>query len=265
MSILVAGNYCHDTLLSNEGEHRTLGGSAAYISAILDALGAPYEVLAKVGADFSGEAARKPIVVGAPTTRFVDDYRGGGRRERALARCEPIWPHEVAGEYEIGIACGIAGEIPLPTLLRMRECCKTLIADAQSILREISDEGEVRLRPPHADALAQLDCIKASRLESALLDLDRLRQRSIVIVTDGARGCTIFSRAGEAHVPALPAREVDPTGAGDCFLAGFAAGLLRGYSPERAARLGAYCGARAVEVFGVPRLSAAQVLEAARQ
>ena len=52
MSILVAGHYCHDTLLSNAGEHHALGGSAAYASAILDALGEPCTVAAKVGEDF---------------------------------------------------------------------------------------------------------------------------------------------------------------------------------------------------------------------
>ena len=51
-SILVVGHYCHDTLLSNAGEHRTLGGSAAYASAVLEVLGEPYEVVSKVGPDF---------------------------------------------------------------------------------------------------------------------------------------------------------------------------------------------------------------------
>jgi len=35
--VLVVGHYCHDTIVRNAGVHRTLGGSAAYVSAILDA------------------------------------------------------------------------------------------------------------------------------------------------------------------------------------------------------------------------------------
>ena len=57
-------------------------------------------------------------------------------------------------------------------------------------------------------------------------------------------------------------RAAVPTGAGDCFLAGFAAGLARGLDPLRAARIGAYCGARAVEQIGVPRLTKVQAAEA---
>ena len=51
----------------------------------------------------------------------------------------------------------------------------------------------------------------------------------------------------QTSIPPFPANERDPTGAGDCFLAGFAAGIARGLDPIRAARIGAYCGARAVE------------------
>src|SRR5438309_12062171 len=36
------------------------------------------------------------------------------------------------------------------------------------------------------------------------------------------------------------------------FLAGFAVGLLRGWPAARAARFGNWCGARAVEVAGIP-------------
>jgi len=46
VSILVAGHYCHDTLIGNDSIHRTLGGSAAYVSAILQALGEAHAVRA---------------------------------------------------------------------------------------------------------------------------------------------------------------------------------------------------------------------------
>jgi 1D-myo-inositol 3-kinase len=80
-----------------------------------------------------------------------------------------------------------------------------------------------------------------------------------LIATDGARGCTVVHGGAATHVPAFPARQIDATGAGDCLLAGFAAGLLRGWDPARAARFGAYCGALAVAQRGVPRLTRAQL------
>lgn len=261
MSILVAGHYCHDTLIGNGGEERALGGSAAYASAVLEALGEKYEVAVKVGADFLylDQVYKKPIVAGLRTTSFTDDYRSGERRERVDAVCEPLAPQDLpAGPHEVGIACAIAGELPLPTLRRMREICRVVVADAQGLLRTISPRGEVLLEPLRDEVLPLLDYLKASRAEAMLLDVERVRRLlRALIVTDGPRGCTLFTARDEVRVPAFAAAEVDPTGAGDCFLAGFAAGLRRGFDEARAARLGAWFGARAVERVGVPRFDSA--------
>ncbi|HEY6911776.1 MAG TPA: PfkB family carbohydrate kinase [Myxococcales bacterium] len=258
--ILVAGHYCHDTLIGNAGASQALGGSAAYASAILDALAEPHAVIAKVGSDFRylSQVSHPPAVVAGRTTAFVDDYRAGERRQRVEAVAPPIEPFELAGRFDLGIACAVAGELPSRTLLRMRELCGVLLADAQALLRAVSPSGELALQPPDPAALEALDCLKASREEAALLDLDALRSRMTLLITDGARGCDVLGRDLQAHLPAFPAEEKDPTGAGDCFLAGFAAGLLRCKDPLRAARAGAYCGARAVEQVGVPRLTPAQ-------
>ena len=164
--------------------------------------------------------------------------------------------------FAVGLALGIAGEVPLPVLQRMREICAVVLADAQSLLRRIGPRGEVLLGPLDERAVPQLDWLKASRSEAALLDLAALRRRVRVVVTDGLCGSTLFDADGEAHVQAEPATERDPTGAGDCFLAGFALGLSRGYAPAQAAALGSFCGARAVEHVGVPRLSRADLQRA---
>jgi len=258
VTILVAGHYCHDTILGNGSVHRALGGTAAYAPAILDALGVPYEVVAKVGTDFLYAAAvpREPIVVPGPTTSFVGDYRGAERTERVDAVTPPIEPGDLRGEWDIGVAGAIAGEVPLRTLRRLREISRMVIADAQSIVREISPRGKVILRPPAAGALEAIDVLKASHKEAEVLDVPALRKKLILLVTDGPRGCTIFRGKSELQVAAYPARERDPTGAGDCFLAGLAVGLSRGLPLEAAARIGAWCGARAVEHVGVPRLTA---------
>jgi 1D-myo-inositol 3-kinase len=262
--ILVAGHYCHDTLIDNADSAQALGGSAAYASAILDALGEPHQVVAKVGADFlyAEQVSHKPAFAAGRTTAFVDDYRAAERRQRVEAVAPPIEPSDLQGRFDLGIACAVAGELPLRTLLRMRELCGILVADAQALLRSVSPPGELTLHPPDPAALETLDCLKASREEAALFDVQALRGRMTLLITDGARGCLVARRDLEVRIPAFPAQEKDPTGAGDCFLAGFAAGLLRCNDSVAAARLGAYCGARAVEQVGVPRLSAAQVREA---
>lgn len=266
MTILVAGHYCHDTLLGNAGARRALGGSAAYASAVLAALGEPYRVVAKVGGDFlhAGDVLMEPLVVPGRTTAFVVDYRGPERRERVEAVAPALEPDDLQGEYEVGLACAVAGELPPRTLQRLRQISRVVVADAQSILREISPRGEVLLRAPPPESLEAIDFLKASRAEAEALDVASLRQRLTLIVTDGPRGCAVLGRNLELAIPAQPAQERDPTGAGDCFLAGFAAGLARGLPLAKAANLGAWCGARAVEQVGVPRLDAAQARAALR-
>lgn len=77
----------------------------------------------------------------------------------------------------------------------------------------------------------------------------------IIIVTRGAAGCTVITR-GDGNKPALQdvagfsAKEIDPTGAGDCFDAGFLVRWLDGDSPLEAARFANACGALAVMARG---------------
>ena len=74
----------------------------------------------------------------------------------------------------------------------------------------------------------------------------------MLIVTLGGEGSKIL-RAGqdEIRIPAAQVDEVrDPTGAGDAFRAGFAAGLMQGYDLEVCGRMGSVSAAYAVERNG---------------
>ena len=51
-------------------------------------------------------------------------------------------------------------------------------------------------------------------------------------------GCEVFCENGAFKVAPFEADQVDPTGAGDCFLGGFAAGIVRGLAVPDAALLG---------------------------
>jgi 1D-myo-inositol 3-kinase len=267
--IVVAGNYTHDTTIGGDTMfsscppgakgHIELGGAAAYASAVLRAAGVDFAVVAKVGSDFLYPDRVPPalVVPGACTTTFVDDYRTEERSAALRAAAPALAPEDLRETCEVGLAVAVAGEIPVPTLLRLRGLSRVLLADAQGFVRAFDPSGRVLHVPPAPEVLAaleQVDYLKASRAEAEALDLSRLRRSCTILLTDGPRGCTLLSAAGEIHVPAFPAREIDPTGAGDCFLAGFAVGLLRGLSPPQAARLGNWCGARCTESPGIPNL-----------
>jgi sugar/nucleoside kinase (ribokinase family) len=90
---------------------------------------------------------------------------------------------------------------------------------------------------------------KAADEEGAVAELLDLGVREIV-VKRGAAGSSYFARDTRIDAPALPTREVDPTGAGDCFGATFVTCRLNGHSPEESLWYGNAAGARAVAHFG---------------
>lgn len=86
--------------------------------------------------------------------------------------------------------------------------------------------------------------------ERAVEALLAARPGRIVVITRGAAGCVVYTRDGAQAVPGFPVQEVDPTGAGDCFDAGFLVRWLAGDSPAAAARFANACGALAVTAQG---------------
>ena len=95
------------------------------------------------------------------------------------------------------------------------------------------------------------------RSAAAAAEVFRGRGVRHVLVTLGEQGVVIAGPGGTLHVPALPARAVDTTAAGDTFIGGFATGLLEGMEVEQAARLGqqaaAFCVARHGAQRSIPR------------
>ena len=66
----------------------------------------------------------------------------------------------------------------------------------------------------------------------------------------GAKGIYVKDREGEFYMPALPVEVVDTTGAGDNFMAGLIAGLLKGWSFRKACLFGSAAAAINVTQIG---------------
>jgi sugar/nucleoside kinase (ribokinase family) len=69
------------------------------------------------------------------------------------------------------------------------------------------------------------------------------RPGQIVALKRGSAGCTVFIHEQQFDSPGFKVKAVDPTGAGDCFDAGFVAGFLRGLPLPVTARLANAMGA----------------------
>jgi fructoselysine 6-kinase len=69
----------------------------------------------------------------------------------------------------------------------------------------------------------------------------------VCVLTDGARGASLWTGEGWRSFPARPVPEVvDTTGAGDAFLAGFLAAVHGGADPDAAVGAGMECAAERV-------------------
>ena len=78
-----------------------------------------------------------------------------------------------------------------------------------------------------------------------------LQQSAAVIVTRGERGSTIWTSDAEYAIAAVPpVREVDPTGVGDAFRAGFLRGLALGADYQVSAQIGSVAAAFVLEQTG---------------
>ena len=96
-----------------------------------------------------------------------------------------------------------------------------------------------------AELVAQFDIAVVNETELAALGD---RRPPALVLTLGARGARILPDGPE--LPALPARVVDTTGAGDCLTGATAAGLAEGRTLVEAVRLGLAAAAICVERHG---------------
>ena len=110
----------------------------------------------------------------------------------------------------------------------------------------------------YQEILRECDVLLTGKSELMLLLPDApepvdalLRQKDrLVVVKDGARGACLYARDTALRAPVYPTREVDPTGAGDCFDATFLAALCRSLPLAEVLARASAAGAKAVAKRG---------------
>ncbi len=119
-------------------------------------------------------------------------------------------------------------------------------AQARAAFQPFIEAADILL-PTEAELLLLTD---EPSLERAVSQLLGQRPKRMIVVTRGDAGCSVFTAAGRVDVAGYAVAEVDPTGAGDCFDAGFLAAILKGRTAVEAARFANACGALAVSEKG---------------
>ncbi len=251
--LLIVGNLTEDV-----GEFGSrIGGASAYAGLLASRFGVPASILTAVDAGFPFEPEGCRVLrLPSPTrTRFENRYEEGTRHQRLLGAAAPIPESRVreavrglperAGVLYAPVASELDGEWTLP-----RPVAGPVGVLPQGFLRAAREDGRVRVRwPPELPGrLLDMDLVSLSRAEQPPFPF----APPLLAVTDGKRGATLFRRGENAlRIPAIPAAERDPTGAGDVFGAALFLELASGHSLRDAGRVAAAAAALTVEAAGV--------------
>lgn len=119
-------------------------------------------------------------------------------------------------------------------------------SDLEEIVEPVMENCSVLL--PGVDELLLLSGKKA--INAAVEKLFRRPKLELIVLKNGSRGCTVYSREGHFSMPAYKVCQKDATGAGDCFDGAFLAALIAGKDVKTAACEAGAAGALNAAAFG---------------
>src|SRR6266566_9498522 len=278
--VIIIGNLTIDDVIQADGSSQmgTLGGNSVHAAAAALTWVGEVGVVARCGADFPAAALSRLREAGAdtggvrpvdgPTVRNWVIYEADGSRHWVYrtppgrgAEVAPR-PDDIPGAWLAGAPVVHVAAMPLAAAaaivrsVRARAAGAVITLDTHEGWRPGEDVLDTArlvdvFVPSHAELTELTGCDDPEQAADGLLAAGV----KCVVVKLGGDGALV-ARPGSppAWVPAAPAEVVDPTGAGDSFCGGFAAGLARGEDPVDAAWRGAVTAAAAIGAAGSLRL-----------
>jgi len=237
-----------------------IGGTVSYAARTAQALGCRVGVVTSTGPDLDlGHVLDGVMVVRFPaaaTTTFENVYTPKGRGQILHSIAETLTPAMVPLDWRATIIH--VGPVA-------RECAPALVdalgdsfvgVTPQGWMRRCDQAGRVSgSRWEGAEPwLARADGVVLSEEDVAgdeSLIARYAAQTRVLVVTQGAAGCTVYAGGQSRRFPAPAADEVDPTGAGDVFAAAFFVWLQRSDDPWLAARFANHVAAGSVTRVGL--------------
>jgi len=251
------------------------GGAVANTGQILERMGVPVSVHATVGGDNLGQITRSLVeswatrsgiqtLVGHRTTATIVAVGEDGDRSfiNAPGACDQFRLSEAQVDEDVRLGAralhvGYALILPAFDGPAMKQAFRR--AKELGILTSLDvTYSDSPLWPTLLDLMPEVDvfCPSLSEAEAitgkfgaaaAAEALERAGVKQFIAVTNGGNGAVIrIPGEFEESLPALPAKAIDTTGAGDAFIAAVLAAWYRGLDWRTAARAGIAAGSLAV-------------------
>ena len=232
VDFLAIGHICRDLI---PGGH-VVGGAAAYTAATARALGCRAAAVTSSSPDEVWAADLPGITiynVPAPaTTVFENVYTPAGRVQTIHAVAAPLTVAAVPPAFArapIVYLGPIANEID-PQLIEVFSNSIVGIGpqgwmrrwDARGHVYQVDWDDAARTLP-----LAAAVFISFEDLPDRANVAEYARLAPLLVVTDGANGCSVYYRGEARHFPSPRVQDVDTTGAGDIFAAAYLVRLLQ--------------------------------------
>ena len=259
MRVAVIGNLTRDVV---DGSAPRVGGAPFHAARALRLLGGRAVIVARCSA-VDRPALLPPLVaLGVPVTWisaastmcFTLRYDGEHRTLELDALGEPWTPADVAGiERSAWVQVGALSRADFPpAVMAALARDRRLALDAQGLVRAGRTGPVVLDRDFDASVLQHVTVLKVAGDEAeALGGEERLLELGIpeILLTQGSQGAELIADGRRERIPVRRVGgDVDPTGAGDGFLAAYVWARASGHRPLSAARHAASTAARMLEL-----------------
>jgi sugar/nucleoside kinase (ribokinase family) len=228
-----------------------VGGMPYWAAQAMRVLGAPAWVLTKCAGADRQSLLRSLIALGLPvewraaerTTEFSFRYEGDVRIMEVDSVGDPWRPDDVRGVRPEWVHVGalLRSDFDAETLATLARGGRRIAFDGQGLVRA-PQTGPLQLDANYDPELLRHITVLKLAEEEADAVLGEVTTESLaslnvpeILLTYGSRGSSVFVDGRLTEVPAR-AIDTDPTGAGDGYLAGYAASRAAGYRPVAAAR-----------------------------
>lgn len=242
-----------DEIVHAEGAFARPAGGGGVVSVVLAELGAEVDFFCALGRDGYGRDAADQL--GERGVRVHAAWRDEPTR-RAFTLLEPSGERTIV---TVGRRLDPVGTDALPWERLSRADGVYFTAGDSAALGRAREAGVLVASPRARSALEgegpSIDALVFSARDHSEAEWGaRVERRArLLVATDGRRGGRWWGEAsGSWSAVEPPGEPHDSYGCGDSFAAGFTFGLAGGDSVEKAASLGAACGARCLTRRGAP-------------